>query len=83
MSGVRCQVSGVTCQVSRVRLHMIFIFLFYFFSQSGEASRLRVCYQQGLSRLVFCIGATIPTRQEIQCLPYMGFLVIDVGYTLT
>ena len=35
--GVRCQVSGV-----------IFLFL-----QSVEASRWRVCYQQGLPRLVF------------------------------
>ena len=28
-------------------------FFFFFFGQSGEASRWRVCYQRGLSRLVF------------------------------
>ena len=56
MSGVSCQVSGVTCHVSGVRCHVsgvtcIYIYIF-FFLQSGEASRWRVCYQRGLPRLV-------------------------------
>ena len=53
MSGVRCQVSRVTCHVSHVMCHMYFFLLLFFFSQSGEAYRLRVCYQRGLPRLVF------------------------------
>ena len=43
MSHVRC-VSRVTGQVSHVT---------FFFWQSGEAYRWRVCYQRGLHRLVF------------------------------
>ena len=39
-----CHISHVTCQVSDVICH--------FFVQSGEASRGRVCYQQGLPHLV-------------------------------
>ena len=40
----------VTCHVSRVTSHMSCIFFYYYFLvlQSGEASRLRVCYQRGL-----------------------------------
>ena len=65
VSHVRCQVSRVTCQVSHVRCHLsgvmchffssFFLLLFFlsFFGQSGGASRWRVCYQQGLPRLVF------------------------------
>ena len=52
MSHVMCQVSGVRCQVS----HVIFFILLFFFLQSGEASRWRVCYQRGLPRLVFIVS---------------------------
>ena len=45
MSRLKCHVSGVTCHMSGVTCH--------FFLQSGEASRLRVCYQRGLPRLVY------------------------------
>ena len=38
MTGVMCHVSGVRCH--------------FFFGQSGGASRWRVCYQQGLPRLI-------------------------------
>ena len=41
--------SRVTCHVSRVTCHIFFSF---FFRQSGEAYRWRVCYQRGLPRLV-------------------------------
>ena len=51
MSGVICHVSGVTSQVSGVRGHMSGDFLFCFLN--GGAYRGRVCYQQGLPRLVF------------------------------
>ena len=50
VSHVRCHMSGVICWVSGVKC--IFIFCIYFFLQSGGASRWRVFYQQGLSRLV-------------------------------
>ena len=46
-----CHVSRVTCHVSGVTCHMYFLF-FFFFGQSGEAYRWRVCYQRGLPRLV-------------------------------
>ena len=53
MSGVRCHMSSVTCHMSGVmaRCHELF---FFFFGQSGEASRWRVCYQQGLPRHAIC-----------------------------
>ena len=47
MSCVRCQVSGVMCHMSHDT------FFSFFFGQSGKAYRWRVCYQQGLPRLVF------------------------------
>ena len=46
VSHVMCQVSGVMCQGSCVR------YIYFFFLQIG-ASLCRVCYQQGLPRLVF------------------------------
>ena len=48
MSLVMCHVSRVTCHVS----HVMFLFFLFFFGQSGEAYRWRVCYQRGLPRLV-------------------------------
>ena len=54
VSRVTFHVSPVTCHLSRVTNHMFF---FVFFSlkkigQSGGARRWRVCYQQGLPRVV-------------------------------
>ena len=51
MSHVICHMSHVRCQVSGVRCHMscLFFYFIYFFRQSGEASRWRVCYQRGLT----------------------------------
>ena len=51
MSRVTCHMSGVTCHMSHVRCHMPCHF--FFLGQSGEAYWWRVCYQWGLSRLVF------------------------------
>ena len=55
MSRVTCHVSRVTCHMSRVTCHVshVILFFFFFFRQSGEAYRWRVCYQRGLPRLVF------------------------------
>ena len=41
--------SRVTCHMSHVT---IFFSFFFFFGQSGETYRWRVCYQRGLPRLV-------------------------------
>ena len=41
--------SRVTCHMSQFK----FFYLIFFFGQSGEAQRWRVCYQRGLPRLVF------------------------------
>ena len=51
VSCVMCHVSCVRCQVSHVMCHA-WHFFFFFFRQSGGASRWRVCYQRGLPRLV-------------------------------
>ena len=53
MSRDTCHVTHVTCQVSRVTCHVsgvrfIYIYIYIFFLQSDGASRLRVCYQEGL-----------------------------------
>ena len=58
LSHITCPLSPVTCHVSYVMCHMLQYFLFffsYFFGQSGEASRWRVCYQRGLPRLVYFV----------------------------
>ena len=57
---VMCHVSRVMCQVS----HVTFIYFIFFFGQSGEAYRLRVCYQRGLPRLVFMIGDKFKTMSQ-------------------
>ena len=54
MSKVTCHVSCVTCHMSHVTCHMFF----FFFSQSGEASLWKVCYQRGLPRLVLMCTCT-------------------------
>ena len=50
VSIVMCHTSGVTCHVSPVHFC-----IFEKIVQSGGASRWRVCYQQGLPRLVYLI----------------------------
>ena len=56
MSCVTCHLSCVKCHVSPVTCPNIYIFFFcftlIFFWQSGGASWWRVCYQQGLPRLI-------------------------------
>ena len=55
MSHVMC-VSCVTCHVSRVTCHVSCVTcIFFLFRQIFEAYRWRVCYQQGLPRLVSSI----------------------------
>ena len=49
---VTCHVSHVMFPVSHVTCHMSHV-IFFFFGQSGEAYRWRVCYQWGLPRQVF------------------------------
>ena len=61
MSCVTCHVSHVTCHMSRATCHVAHVMChmssvtchIYFFWQSGEAYRWRVCFQRGLPRLVF------------------------------
>ena len=62
MLHVTCQVSHVKCHMSRVTCHM-WRFFFFFFWQSGGASRWRVCYQRGLPRLVIYICSVTPSFQ--------------------
>ena len=50
-----CHMSPVTCHMSRVTCH-IFLFFYTTFFFNGGASWLRVCYQQGLPRLVLCLN---------------------------
>ena len=51
VSKVTCRMSHVTCHVSCVMCHVSHFFLGG--GQSCEAYRWRVCYQRGLSRLVY------------------------------
>ena len=66
--------SRVTCHVS----HFTIFFLF-FFGQSGEAFRSRVCYQRGLPRLVYRNVLKSPRGQEQ--LDY-GFTHLSIEATL-
>ena len=53
VSRVMCHMSRVTCHMSHVTCHTShFFYYLFFFGQSGEAYRWRVCYQRGLPRLV-------------------------------
>ena len=54
-----CHMSYVTSHVSHVTCHMSFFI--YFLLQSGEASRCRVCYQQGRPCLVLTLAAIFYT----------------------
>ena len=47
-----CHVSCVTCHVSNVTCH-------FFFGQSGEAHRGRICYQWNLPSLVFLLNTIL------------------------
>ena len=57
MSGVMCHLSPVTCLTYFFVLHLLYIYIFFFylknFLQCGGASRRRVCYQWGLPCLVY------------------------------
>ena len=60
LSRVICHLSGVTCQVSPVTCQKIKIknnndYPLKKIGQSSEASQFRVCYQQGLTRLVYAL----------------------------
>ena len=58
MSRVTCHVSRVTCHMSHVTCHKKNIYIYIKKNgKSGGASRLRVCYQRGLPRLVLCMSA--------------------------
>ena len=54
VSGVTCHVSCVMCHVSRVTCHLSHVTFISssFFQQRVGAGWWRVCYQQGLPRLV-------------------------------
>ena len=52
LSHVTCRMSRVTCHVTCHISHVTFFSFFSFCEQSGEAYPWRVCYQQGLPRLV-------------------------------
>ena len=64
--------------MSRVACHIFFIIIFFFFGQSAEAYRWRVCYQRGLPRLVFWLLGWFPKSKllaagwELHCLPYLS-----------
>ena len=79
VSRVTCHVSRVTCHVSRVKM-MVFTFFIYKKKLSlkknwtgGRASPWRVCYHQGIPRLVFytwnsfheTIHATLPWYNHV------------------
>ena len=55
MSCVMCHVSCVTCQLSRVTCHMYFFSSVKKMGPSGGASWWKVCYQRGLTRLVYIV----------------------------
>ena len=52
MSLVTCHVSHVTCHLSRFTFRMSHLTCNFFFRQRCGAYRWKVCYQQGLPRLV-------------------------------
>ena len=85
-----CYVSHVMCHMSDVTCHnylILFIF-FLFFGQSGEAYRWRVCYQQGLPRLVYNIKGisfyvlfwTIPILKSAQNTPKESISTVQNNY---
>ena len=52
VSHVTCHMPHVMFHISHVTGYFFLLLLFFFFLQSGGASRLRVCYQQGRASLV-------------------------------
>ena len=50
MSHIMCHISRVICPMSHVKCHVVFFVLFF---QSAGARQWSVCYQLGLTRLVF------------------------------
>ena len=55
MSRASCHilVPHVMCHMACVNFVLVLSFFFFFFWKNGAASRLRVCYQWGLPRLVY------------------------------
>ena len=74
---VMCHVSRVTCNVSHVT------FFSSFFLQSGEAYRLRVCYQRGLPRLVFILKTTCVTVTIMRTSAVMVVIMRTTGVMVT
>ena len=70
VSCVMCQVSRVTCHVSHDTFFFK-LFLSNIFLLSGGASRWRVCYQQGLPRLVLTINGIVIDEKKV-CLHHFG-----------
>ena len=65
-SHVMCHMSRVTCHVLRVTCNMYFFFVSWKkIRQSGWASRWRVCFQQGLPRLVFKLKLNFLKKLQI------------------
>ena len=56
-----CHVSQVMCHMSPVNCHVYLsgVTCLIFFLQSGEARYWKVCYQQGIPRLVFLCWTVI------------------------
>jgi hypothetical protein len=89
VSHVPFHVSCVTCHMSRVACHKLKMSPFFLCTKRG-ASRLMVCYQWGLSRLVFkdpvCsfevfVDVSIPFKQTKKALDYLGGCVWSLAET--
>ena len=81
MSHIECHVSHVMCHVSHVTCH-------FFFWQIAETCRWRVCYQQGLPRLVFIILVVLFSLGWFPFWPHLQItfrpaLKISTGHTNT
>ena len=76
--------SRVTChEVSLVTCHMsFFYFIIFFFGQIGEVYPWRVCYQQGLPRLVFRISVYLKKERTQILGPYNVESIYNI-YELT
>ena len=73
---VTCHVSHITCHMSHVTCHILSS---SFFGQSGKASRWRVCYQQGLPRLV---SSLLPLTHLLLLNPLSLFTIFSLNWPL-